>query len=661
MNNKILLWCILIITFFNGFQSFALAQEELTPMEIASLMNLELEELMNIKIVSASKVAQKVLEAPSSVTVFSRQELLAMGITSIEELLNFVPGFQSTREVIYNQGYRVVSRGQSTPQTSYNILFMIDGERLNTDVTGGALGLNHFITLANVKQVEVIRGPGSALYGTGAFTGIVNIITMTEGNEVFVSGGNLKSQEAYTNLSHQYADWKISLFARHFEDDGQAYRGTYLANDPSTTSAYDPRRGDDAYLTVDWRERLSLKFRHTERHLDDFLDGRNVFFAGINYFDSQQQGLSLKYQLLNTAEGKVTVYGNYSTAELEQASGNRNKNNTIQETSVAKEYEWRFGVDGNYRLSTHHELLAGLEWRRPTVTKRHFFNRDFVTGEMVDSLDDREPEREILGVYLQDQYRVNETLEATMGMRYDRYSDFGSTTNPRLALVYAATPVTKFKLMYGQAFRAPSFQQFWTIRLGNPDLRPETVKTAEFAWTQQYSKVQTTLTYFRSRTKDRIDTVLKPPATRIFANISSLDTEGWELEASTKLDKLFMRLAYTYLTKTVERPQNVSKQMLSAIANYQEGPWNFNVNGYYHSEMEQDILTTGGGTTLFTMAGYWVWNSALRYNWNKHLTVVGRIHNLADTEFASPTKTPSFTEGLPNRGRAYSLGIEVQF
>jgi len=346
---------------------------------------------------------------------------------------------------------------------------------------------------------------------------------------------------------------------------------------------------------------------------------------------------------------------------VEQTIGYSAKKSVVQEFSLVKEREWQFGIDGHYSLNAQHELLAGLEWRRPELTDRYAINTDFATGKIVDRLDYKTGHRNILGLYLQDQYHVSETLEATLGVRYDRYSDFGSTTNPRLALVYTVTPETKFKLMYGQAFRAPSFTQLWTVTFGNPNLKPETVKTAEFAWTQQYSNVQTTLTYFRSRTQDRIDTVLSPTLTRVFANISSLDTAGWELETSFKIDNLFLRSTYTYLTKTVENPQNLSNQMFSVIANYPYGAWNFNVNGYYHDKMEQDITTPTGGLATLNIADYWVWNSALRYSWNKHLTLVGRAQNLGDKEFISPTKSPLLSIGLPNRGRTYSLGIEVQF
>ncbi len=95
------------------------------------LLSMSIEELLEVTVTVASKTAESVSESPSSVTVFTRQELLSMGITTMEELLNLVPGFVATREVVLGQGSTVSARGQTTPQDSYNILFMVDGQPIH--------------------------------------------------------------------------------------------------------------------------------------------------------------------------------------------------------------------------------------------------------------------------------------------------------------------------------------------------------------------------------------------------------------------------------------------------------------------------------------------------------------------------------------------------
>lgn len=656
--------CILTSLFLlNSSFSTLFAQENtsilLTELQVETLMDMNLEDLINIKVISASKREQSIKKAPSTMTVFSRQEIKAMGITTLEELLNFVPGFQASRETVYNQGYRVISRGQSTPQASYNILFMIDGQRLNTDFSGGALALNHFITLANVKQVEIIRGPGSALYGTGAFTGVVNIITMTEGNEVSASLGNLNSRELHTLLSHEEGNWKTSIFAHYFQDHGQSYEKHYFPNNSTAETIHDPRQGTDANLNLTWKDQSAIGLRYTKRKLDGFWGANNTYGEQLSYLETEQPILSLQHTLLNTDHNKLAFYTHYATAKLEQGVGLHIGNRAVQESSLVREQEWQLGIDGRHNINSQHELTAGIEWRQPKLLERNTKHTDFITGNLLQNTDQKTGGRDIIGIHVQHHYDNNSNLESTLGIRFDHYSDFGNTTNPRLGLVYTPIPNTQFKFLYGQAFRAPSFQQLWTVGLGNPNLRPETVKTLELAWTQNYAKLQSTLTYFQSRTKNRIDTMLFPNG-RIFANLASLETSGWELDASSKIDNWLLRLTYTHLTETVEHPQNVSNRMFSTILNYQQGAWNVNLNGHYQNQMEQDINNAGQLATLPIPAS-WVWNSAIRYNWSDHITWIAQVQNLADEETISPTKLAPLKEGLPNRGRTFSLGIEIQF
>lgn len=654
--------------FFLISPMFLQAETSSSPQPEASfndLLKMDIDELMDVTTVVASKREQKVPDAPSSVTVFTRQEILDMGITSVEELMNFVPGFQATRELVFEQGYLVSARGQSTPQTSYNILFMIDGERLNISQWGGALGVNHLITLANVKQVEVIRGPGSALYGTSALTGVINIITETDANEVFISGGNLRSKELYTHVSHQNGAVKTSLFVRHFDDRGQRYDKKYIASsDPKAEVVDDPKEGNDIYLTYAWNDTLRINARYMRRYLENFLSGWGLLTPGINNYAGKQSNLHVDYQLLKTDQWKLTLQGGYMHVRDKQSVGFPQDEMEVYELQEIAEHEWHMGLETQSYLSETHEFSAGLEWRRPYRTLEKNTDIDLATHQIIGENNVKTVSRQTYSLYLQDQYQFDQALETTLGIRYDHYSDFGSTTNPRIAVVYAVSPHTKFKGMYGQAFRAPSFGQLWAGGgLGNPQLKPEKVKTSEFAWIQEYPSLRTILTYFRSKTQDKIDTKLIPlnqGFSRIFSNMDDLDTAGWELEASTQIGSLTTRLTYTYLTKMIQNPRSLPKQTFSVITNYQVGRWNINVHGYAHDEMEQSIRVSGR-FDLKTLDDYWKWNGTLRYAWDKHLTWVGRIDNVLDEEFSNPTKLLFYTEGVPHRGRTYSIGVELKF
>jgi len=683
--NVIKFWLLMLISLS------AFGNEENTHKSINKLIGLSLEELLEIEIVVASQTEETIFDAPSSVTVFTRPQLLRMGVTNVEELLNFVPGFISTREIVFGQGYMVSARGATTPQSSYNILFMLDGQRLNNDLRGGALdSYGHFISLANVKQIEIIRGPGSASYGTGAVTGVVNIITDTNLNEAFVGVGNLKSREGYLNTSHKENNWSISLFARYFEDQGEKY--TNLIKPYQHLSINDPRRGKDVQLRFNY-EKLQLNLRHNSRQVDDFYI-INTIGNNTNTSSGQQDFVSFNYKILDDQHWKLNLEGNYTiidskmTAEVASqemlqsfpASVITKQRTAALQSTITKEKSTNLALNGQYIFNKDHTFFAGLNWYRPNITEDRQFDNYNVTqlsnlliqknpsGQLafydppLKTLASPEEPRTIIGLYLQHKYKINQQVNLTWGGHYDHYSDVGSTVTPRVALVYSPVEKTKFKWMYGEAFRAPSVRQISSISggIGNPNLRPEKIKTMELAWLQQFNNLQSTFTYFYSRASDRIDTVLVSGTTdRRFENLKGhLDTSGIEIEASIELSKGFsLRGAYSWLQKTEENPRRFPKQTFSLIANYHYDRWDFNVSTLFHDEMQQQVSRTN----FVDLGNYWITNTNIRYNLSNQLTLVGHIDNLFDTTYYSSSKNVAFLEGVINRGRTYSLGLELRF
>ncbi len=649
------------------------------------LMKLSLEDLFDVEIVTASKIEETIFDAPSSVTVFTRQQLLRMGVTSVEELLNFVPGFIANREIVFGQGYMVAARGSTTPQSSYNILFMLDGQRLNNDFRGGALDTyGHFLSLANVKQIEIIRGPGSASYGTGAVTGVVNIITATDINDAFIGASDLNSREGYVNLSRKGDNWSFALFARYFEDKGQTY--TQLLN-PKLATINDPRQGRDIQLHVNY-EKLHLNIRHHQRELDDFYILN--FASNDNNNIGEQNFIAFDYTLLDDKRWQLTLEGNYTSIDSDATTGIASQEEILSlppdittgrvaalRTSISQETGWTLGVNGRFHLNDQHTFFAGLSWYQPTINESYQMDNynserlysvlsqknptqkvDYYDGFVETKLADKS-HRDIIGLYLQHKYKPNQDIELTLGARYDDYSDFGGTLNPRAAIVYSFTDKTRFKAMYGEAFRAPAIVQTTGIGLGNPNLNPEKIKTVEFAWLQQHEAIQTTLTYFYSRASDRIDTALVPGTTdRKFTNLpGTLNTAGWEMEASTEWNDLSLRAAYMLLQKTEVNPRRFPKQTFSLIANYHYNDLDINLNTYFHDNVEQQIL----GGKLIDISSRWVVNTTLRYALANDLTLVGKVNNLLDEKYYDSGKNVLFLEGIPNRGRTYSLGIEMRF
>lgn len=656
------------------------------------LREFSLQRLMQTQVKIASKTPEKALYAASSVSVFNADELANMGISTLDELLNFVPGFISEREIVFGQGSMVAARGRTTPQASYNILFLLNGMRLNNEKSGGAFSYQRFIRLANIEQVEIIRGPGSALYGTGAFSGVVNIITKQQDNNLFIGAGSDGAREAYVNFSTEADDWLISGFVGHFHDDGQLY--DVLTPPPGFTEVKqtsDPRSGSDFYLDA-CNSRWRLSLHHMQRDIQGFYFV-DTLADETNLAQVESSGLALSYQLWKRANAQLELSFNYqhidddlyetrlSAAQMQAFNLAIDPAQAWIYTQFNEEEEWSLHLDGHYQFSAEHQLSAGLEFRRPntlddglysnyqladyalaTTTNPEqlirYASEGFSLGESTVAHEDRH----ILGAYVQERYRFNPSWATTLGLRYDHYSDFGSHLSPRVALLYSINEQHHLKLMYGEAFRAPSRRQLWADRVGNPQLQPEVVRTLEFAWLYENSHLQTSLSHFYSRYTDLIDTIVLDATpenwTRSFVNLPGhLDNAGLEWELIWQIDPQWsLRSAYAYVYKTEENPRRFPRQTLSFIGNYQYQQWNVNLSAYYHSGVEQQTLSS-----ITALDSYWVAYLGMSYQIAPDLILRGRVHNLLDEDYSSSSKMPYLSQGLPNRGRSYSLGIEWRF
>ena len=629
--------------------------------EVNDLMGLSLKDLMSIKVEVASRHKEQARLAPSSVTIFQRHEILGLGVRSVEELLNFVPGFQTSRATFLNQGYRVAARGLVTGQPSYSVLFLMDGQRMNSDMSGGAMFDNRFITIANVDRVEVIRGPGSAMYGSSAFSGVVNIITTKDTNDAYVAVGDYGSREFYTNGSVHNNNWKASGFARLYKDDGVHYGADLTSQiDPSTTSTQDPYQGVDGKATISWNDRFHLDIRHSARDLDDFFNF-NFVQNGTTHAHTEQNSVALRGDVVQSATWNLSANVNYSQWQEEQVEEFNAELGTYQYYSS----EWNFELKANRNLHNH-KIQTGIGYRHANIDKYRFIGFDS------DTIYPQGPtnSREIFSLYAQDQYSFSDKLHGTLGMRLDKTTGIGADFNPRTALIFAPSPTRSFKLMYGEAFRAPNRLQTDDVYIGNPAIKSEKIRTLETAWLQNWAEqfnknlsLQSAITLFISKHKNRIS--LKPGGGPFGLTLDNetetLTTSGLEMEMSARMGSFTrLRMAYTYLPQTEKNPQSFSTDTLSLIASYNRTEWGANLNAQFHSDTQQ-VIGTRANPSLKTLEPYWLLNASFYKAIYDNTKFIARAYNLTDATYYSPSMNRQMVTGVENRGRMFTLGVEVAF
>ncbi|CAM2006327.1 TonB-dependent receptor [Acanthopleuribacter pedis] len=675
-------WFIFLALF--AVSSVAVAQDEI---DFASM---DLEDLLNVEVTVASKSKETVADAPSSVTVFSRQEIQNMGITTLQELLNYVPGFQTARQQEIGTWYDAVSsRGRRTDPGAPEIMFLIDGQRLNDYWRGVAGPYNNNMTLSNIKQVEIIRGPGSALYGSNAFLGVVNIVTDNSRNEAGGSFGSWNRREIYANVSQEVEGMTLAVSASGFADEGDYYDQMPLWNGLDRPTN-DPIEGFDGYVSLSG-EKFRINLRHTQRHQEDFRQFGNVS-NGEQYSNEESSSFNISYTFINNDKLNLKGFAGYLRNQSDfygivfprgvlQAIGLSDQPDAAFGGTVLLSNQTMGSMDAVYSFSEKHQLYFGASFRRAKLENVSLQN-NWDAGALFNGgpfpiefySDVRETfglgetgTREVLGIYLQDKIEFGK-FKAIIGGRYDDYDDFGSTFNPRGALIYSPGK-SKFKLMYGRAFRAPSQRERTNTDLtfvGNRDLDPETVQTIELAYIQQFSGGQFSLTYFDSTIDDGVQLVefSQGGGTVAFQpqNVAEQDLSGFEFEGQFQLsDSFILRATATFFGDTEENPRQVAETLAAVILNYNHGRLNLNVNGYYHDEVQSSAIDEATGDFV-TIDSFFKTNFAANYSLNDNFSINFRVLNAFDEDYYTVDNIIAFLpNGLPGRGRSYMGGLNLRF
>lgn len=656
MGRKLLVFVLFITTF--------LVQAN----ETYDIFEISLAELATIEI--ATKHKQTVYSSPSTVSIITSTQLLNMGVFDLQTLLNYVPGFQSTRDIEQGTANRITSRGRSTA-LSESVLVHIDGNKINDLYTGGISIINRMLSLGNVERVEIIRGPGSALYGGNAFLGVINIVTAAKQSQINFSTDD-KGSVASSLLYHN-AQNSIDMFVSTFKSKGNEYKFTDLYG--INTPTKDPMSGHDLYIKYQM-DNWQFNGRHMRRKLDDFLPlgsiGNNISEENL-----EQWSLTSKFHYLLSADSTLKIKAHYSKDEwdtsallipkdVEIAPGFALTSDFIGGPYLASR---SIKLDGelSYQFSDSQLITVGSSFEQAEIedvytntthnlsTLEPYPSSIKLTGEQSFNV---LKERKIASLFFQDQIKVSTQWELTAGLRFDDYNDFGQTLNPRVAFIWKPSLSSSLKLLYGSAFRAPNFLELYDknnyVDFGNVNLSPEEVETLELGWINTTDNWHWEMTWFHNKFENLIE--LDVPVEDIenpffapqFVNKDNRESTGFEAELRLKLtDNLNLQTNYTWFSKNSDI--SVSRQAATFIFNYQQGDFNMNFNHYYRGE---SILVDN-------QKSYWVSGFNVRYNYSSALSFSFKGMNIFNEAYRTPSII--YPNGVPNKGRTFALTLEYNY
>ena len=255
-------------------------------------LSMSLEELLQVEITGSTLTSESIKTVPSAVTVFTHDEINRMGLDTLDELMNLVPGFQSARTSFSSLIYPFSSRGRRIAQPSAEILIMVDGQRLQDPGTSGSAEIIPKYPLINIERVEFIRGSGSSIYGSNAMMGVINIITRSDANELSASVGSFDRKQIYLQSSANMGDASVDIFAHIDTDNGDEYnlQDTFSNNRIDTD---DPRTLANLNIKVHWQD-TQLNIQHNQFNSENFYEADGIS-NDFNNRDAMLSSIALQH------------------------------------------------------------------------------------------------------------------------------------------------------------------------------------------------------------------------------------------------------------------------------------------------------------------------------------------------------------------------------
>lgn len=475
------------------------------------LYDMSLEELMSLEVVTASKTQEGQSSAPAVMTIVTRQEIEAYGAINLTDVLDRVVNFYVTGSYLIPSN-NVNIRGKHTGLYDTHVLWLLNGRPLRESIHAGVNSaiLNMF-PLASIRRIEVIRGPGSVLYGTSAFQGVINIITEEAKDPVELSAavrrgsfGVMQSEVALRSKLNEDAD--VSIGFMQYGDEGWEATATFENDQTITTNLFE--RGYGTVLNANYKRWTLNGFYGYDQQRQW---GRSFSsWKGDLAYENKRGFLGLGYDL--------AVADNFSTDI--NVGYNFTNHNYIFLDRFADRGDYRYAHDVLLEVTNHWQasqrlnvVFGGSAMSLNGEALRPELNVDR-TPFPIDSAANPNPYVNIPSYsevwyngYIQADYTWD-IFKFVIGGQANKVARVAWDFVPRLGLVTNFNRQLYAKLLYAEAFRSGSFFERNATSLpsvlGNPSLRPETINTLEAQFGYQTSDMSLAVTYYRSQENDLI-------------------------------------------------------------------------------------------------------------------------------------------------------------
>jgi outer membrane receptor protein involved in Fe transport len=595
------------------FLSKASAQTDAPPKDqsvaVQDLTSIDIEELQNLKVTTASLFADKLSNAPGIMSVVTSDELRRFGGMTLNEILQRVPGLTGTSQYFTDRSM-VAARGDQTKTAGGHILFLINGRPTREVMEGGIISdLLESFPVDILERIEIIKGPGSVLYGSNAFSAVINLITKkAESNQADVKGlgGPDGTVAASGHFLYKRGDFSMTGASQLREAPDWPVSYTIppsLVNSPgappvpTTQNVSVVDRGTGDYLGMNYKG-LSLTSSFTEWQSTAFVKGSvgetrlTRDFANLGYDHKAAQNWDMNFNVgyTRTTFGEKYPYPNTTRDSRELVA------------------EWTNLIT----LTSKDRLTLGTLFNRASGTEKDVIlpNQISATGTLPGG-----------ALYGQLDHQLRHDVKLIGGFQMIKIGSIPIDAVPRAGVIWTPTSWASIKALYSGAFRAPALDELLLNRpgiVGDPNLKPEKVKTFDLGVAFQGKRVEVGADYFHSEQTDSIVTVAGKPIQ--YVNLGQVTFNGGEFEAKYYFQKEFY-LQGSILYQTNQNGTGMSNVTPIPNFGFKAGVSYENRRGLTLSLFDVSDGAIGGyqGAVNPLQGSHTVLNANLRYDVSRYL------------------------------------------
>lgn len=597
-------------------------------------------------VVTASRMPQAISDVPANVSVITAQEIEDKHYNSVGEALHNVNGVVVKDEGTMGQDIIMVNG-------DYRVLVLVDGKRINSDqglgINRSTADLRMIPSMKNIERIEVVKGGASALYGSDAVGGVINIITKkgTKGIHTTIDAAYGSWHRGTYQLTNEGSvkdfSWFVTGSVAH-----QQYFKTKDADGNSIKMPGSDVNDKNFSIRLDQklnkRESVSFNYSHTNIKDGGHYYNTNPMYGPIGFLASgsyrriqNSVGLTWNFKEGSKAPGFLRVYHDKKNNDV---SGKF----SYKTSGVEYQNGWELGKD--------HILIAGLDWRQTKSSNAPY------------GYDNKKIEN--TAVYVQDTWKIGKKWSVVPGLRMDHHNKYGTKWSPKVAVNFTPDKKNQVYASWGRVFNAPQADDLWYysdagmygIYKGDPNLKPETGYTATIGWNHEFNdKSSLSASLFMSEIKDAIRWDYTTYPVYYVKNLNEEKKRGFELTYKQKLNKHWSfdaGMAFTNTKIDEADGKGMHKDLYYNAPNSYRLGINYRNRGWFVGV--DTTIASGRHETNMGSKHYALLNLNASYKFDDTWKIYLKANNITNQFYNAGSN-----RNAPGYGRFIQMGVQVSF